>query len=78
MPMHELADVLDLDELPGGDQTDYQTLGGMVMTVLGRIPSKGDSFEHAQRRFEVVDMRGKRVHRVWVSPPLPEANESVR
>lgn len=55
-------------ELPEETQGYYQTLGGFVMTHLGRIPTSADHFTWGRFRFEVVDMDGHRVDKVLVTP----------
>jgi putative hemolysin len=70
MSVDELQMLLDLDKLPG-DSDDYDTLGGLIMTQLGRIPTTGDKFEWNEMRFEVVDMDGHRVDKVLVMPTKP-------
>jgi len=62
----ELKEVLNLETLEGEDDGNYDTLSGLVMTTLGRIPNCGEHFEKAGYRFEVVDMDGKRVDKVLV------------
>jgi putative hemolysin len=62
----ELKDLLEVKELPGEGENIYDTLGGLVMTQLGRIPVSGDSFEWQGIRFEVLDMDGRRVDKVLV------------
>ena len=52
---------------PDEQEEDYQTVGGMVMTHLGRVPEVGDSFEWEGFSFEVVDMDGHRVDKVLVA-----------
>ncbi len=69
----ELRDVIRLEKLPYEGEGHYQTLGGLVMTCLGRIPSTGDHFEWGGFRFEVVDMDGRRVDKVLVAPVSPES-----
>jgi len=64
----ELKERLGLKELPRGEEADYQTVGGMVMDTLGRLPSTGDRFEWEGYSFEVMDMDGRRVDRVLVAP----------
>jgi putative hemolysin len=73
LSVRELKELLELRELPQEDQAGYDTLGGFVMAMLGQIPNVGQSFEHAGRRFEIVDMDGRRVDRVLVAPPGPAA-----
>jgi putative hemolysin len=65
LPMDEVQDVLAIKTFPE-DQGAYQTLGGLMMTMLGRIPVASDSFEWDGWRFEVVDMDGRRVDKVLV------------
>jgi CBS domain containing-hemolysin-like protein len=43
------------------DDTDYTTLGGLVFGALGRLPVPGDAVTLDGRRFEVVEMEGRRV-----------------
>lgn len=76
LPVDELAELLDLAGLPGSEQGLYRTVGGLVLTSLGKIPSMGDWFVQGRWRFEVVDMDGLRVDTVWVSPiKTAEADE---
>jgi putative hemolysin len=69
LPAHEVRDVLALDTpLPGEEQGEFETLGGFLMARLERIPEVGDTTDWGVYRFEVVDMDGRRVDRVLVSP----------
>lgn len=70
MPVEELQLLLDLDELPDYERT-YDTVGGMLMAQLGRIPASGDKFEWNDLQFEVMDMDGHRVDKVLVTPTKP-------
>ena len=65
----ELKERLGSIGLPLHDEeADYQTVGGMVMDVLGRVPVAGDRFEWEGYSFEVLDMDGRRVDKVLVAP----------
>ena len=68
LPMDEFQDLFDLRDLPDEGEQYYQTLGGFVMTFLGRIPASSDHFEWGNLRFEVMDMDGLRVDKVLVTP----------
>ncbi len=59
-------------EFPGEKDEQYRTLGGFVMAELGRISSVGDRVSLTDYRFEVLDMDGKRVDKLLVSPPHEE------
>src|SRR5690606_27200677 len=45
----------------------YNTAGGLVLHVAGRVPRTGDVFERDGIRIEVVDMDGNRVDRVLLT-----------
>jgi putative hemolysin len=66
------------DDLPGEDENAFNTLGGLVMFVLGRIPQVADRFEAAGCCFEVVDMDKNRVDKVLLSRlTLPEGDQHI-
>jgi putative hemolysin len=67
LPAEELAERLGLRALPEERGGDYQTVGGMVMAHLGRVPTAGDSFEWEDFCFEVLDMDGNRVDKLLVA-----------
>jgi putative hemolysin len=66
IPIPELKDRLDLKEVPEEERGRYNTLAGMVMLLLGRLPVTGDSVDWEGWRFEVVDLDGKRVDKLLV------------
>ena len=67
IPVPELKDRLELKDLPEEDRGRYNTLAGMIMLLLGRLPNTADSVEWEGWRFEVVDLDGKRVDKVLAS-----------
>jgi putative hemolysin len=67
IPVTELKDRLGLKDLPDEDRGRYNTLAGMIMLLLGRLPGKADRVDWMQWRFEVVDLEGKRVDKVLVT-----------
>jgi putative hemolysin len=66
----EFMELFDIEELRSQDRGSYQTLGGFVITHLGRIPNAADHFEWQDMRFEVMDMDGNRVDKVLVIPKV--------
>ncbi len=68
LSIDELKEHFGLEELPGEEEGNYQTLGGFIMTHLGRIPTVADRLEYGGICFEVVDMDGKRIDKVLVGP----------
>ncbi len=66
----DLKELLEVGELP--DEGDYQTLGGFIVLLIGRLPRAGDRVDWQDYRFEVVDMDGYRIDKVLLSK-LPAA-----
>ena len=64
----DIRDLLKLKELPDDERDAYQTLAGFVLTRLERLPVEGDKFEWETYSFEVMDMDGRRVDKVLVTP----------
>jgi len=75
IPVPELKDRLDLKELPEEDRGRYNTLAGMIMLLLGRLPRTADHVDWNGWRFEVVDMDGKRIDKV-LAVPIANPEES--
>ncbi|MBU3656645.1 MAG: HlyC/CorC family transporter [Rhodocyclaceae bacterium] len=67
IPVPELKDTLGLDTVPEEDKGRYNTLSGMLMLLMGRIPRAGERVEWENWRFEIVDMDGKRIDKVLAS-----------
>ena len=67
IPVPELKDTLTLEAVPEEDKGRYNTLSGMIMLLMGRIPGAGETVDWESWRFEVVDMDGKRIDKVLAS-----------
>jgi magnesium and cobalt exporter, CNNM family len=67
VPLEEMKAILHLRTFPEEDRGDFETVSGLVMYQLGRIPSAGDHFEWGRYRFEVTEMDGRRVGQVLVT-----------
>jgi putative hemolysin len=63
----ELKTLFDRETLPEENKSNYHTLGGLIITCIGKIPQAGDHFQWNDLRFEVMDMDGTRVDKVLVS-----------
>jgi putative hemolysin len=64
----DFFELFNLEELKPQERGSYQTLGGFVITHLGRIPTSADHFEWRGMRFEVMDMDGNRIDKILVVP----------
>jgi putative hemolysin len=67
LAISDLVEILGLAAADAEEVEELQTLGGLVMVRLGRVPETGDHFEWAGYRCEVVDMDGRRVDKVLVT-----------
>ena len=77
IPLPELKDLLGLREVPEEDKGRYQTLSGMVMWLLGRLPCTGDVIAWEAWRLEVIDLDGKRIDKVLASRLVEPPEEAT-
>jgi len=68
IPIDEFKEMFHTGRFPDDEEGQFNTLGGFIMTHMGRIPQAGDHFEWADLQFEVMDMDGRRVDKVLVTP----------
>lgn len=64
-PLVDLKKALELDSLPGEDYVD--TVAGLVIYSLKRIPKKSESITVAGYRFEVLDIDHHKIDQLLVS-----------
>jgi len=53
---------------------DIQSAAGLVMDRLGHLPAEGDSVSIAGWHFEVLDMDGRRIDKLFLRAPRENAN----
>jgi putative hemolysin len=64
MPVSELKVRLELDDLPSEARGRYNTLAGLLLLVLGRLPVTGEKIQLQAWEFEVVDLDGRRIDKI--------------
>lgn len=74
LPVEEFFELFGLEDLLEESEGNYHTVGGFVITHLGRIPAPADHFEWHNLRVEVMDMDGNRVDKVLIMPLPPYDN----
>ncbi len=65
MPVDEFAELLSvqIDAKPG-----FATVAGLVLDLAGRLPDEGSAIAFHGWRIEVIDLDGRRIDRLLVSP----------
>ncbi len=66
--LEELKDHFKIKRIPGEKAGTFNTVGGLAMAKIGRIPVTGDKFEIGSFHFEVIDMDDNRVDKVMITP----------
>lgn len=74
----QLKELLRLNELPDETRNEYQTLAGLMMSLLGRLADVGDVTELANWQLKVVQVRGRRISRVKANPISPNDRSADR
>ena len=64
MPVSELKARLELADLPDEDKGRYNTLAGLLLLVLGRLPQTGEKIPLDKWVFEIMDLDGRRIDKV--------------
>ena len=66
-PIAELEERVGLDLLPDEQDEDVDTLGGLVFSLLGRVPQRGELIAHPTGlEFEITDADPRRIKRLRV------------
>ena len=74
LSIEELSELLDV-ELP---HSEWDSVGGLVGGMLGRLPSPGDTVRHEGIEFEVHKMKGRRISHVLVRGAPVAASPTVK
>lgn len=74
MPIGEFKKLFAIKRVPGEENDWFQTVGGFVMSQLGKIPQVSDLFEWQGLKMEVLDMDRNRVDKILVTP-LPDGQK---
>jgi putative hemolysin len=68
MSVDDFREALGLRERREGERAAYRTVGGLIVSRLGRIPRVGEHVVSEGFRIEVMDMDGPRIDKVLVGP----------
>ena len=77
-PVKELEAHLGLKLLKPEEEEDFDTLGGLVFALVGRVPARGELIRHpAGLEFEVLDADPRRVKKLRVHSPGSGAKDAA-
>jgi putative hemolysin len=65
--IHDLLERVGMEQYAASLPPDFSTVGGLVISLLGRIPKVGDCADWNGLHLEVVDMDGRRLDRILVA-----------
>lgn len=69
------ASIYEINEALGvslPEDEDYDTVGGFLLTRLGRIPAAGETFNHDGVEFAVLEADARRVKKILITARKPE------
>jgi magnesium and cobalt transporter len=77
--LEDLQDTLKVEFVSDAeDAEDIETVGGLIFYLAGRVPMIGETIAHdSGYRFEILDGDPRRVTRVRVLPPEPQATQAA-
>ncbi len=58
-------------------EEEFETLGGFVLGLFGRLPAEGDQIRHEDLLFTVLRLRKNRIARIRVLKLMPENHEAT-
>lgn len=77
--LQELEQLLGVDFLPEERDEETDTLGGLIFSMFGRVPVRGELLRHNSGiEFEILEADPRRVKRVKIRPARPEAEVAAQ
>ena len=73
-PLEEFEAEIGMKLAAPEEDSEIDTLGGLVSMLCGRVPARGEVIRHdGGPEFEIVDADPRRIKRLRVRLPQPEA-----
>ncbi len=65
--IEDFKDLFNIEkDLPGEVEDGYTTIAGLILSHAGRIPEEGEKFEFKKFTFEIIDMDGNHIDKIFV------------
>ncbi len=68
-PFHDFLHYFELEQVD--TEVNFDTLGGLILNEMGKIPHQGDKLEWNNFTFEIIDMDGTRIDKILVIKVIP-------
>lgn len=72
---YDFLEYFDMEDLYA--EHDYNTLSGLILEILKRVPKTGEKLTWLNFEFEIVDMDGARIDKVLVKKLLEDKEEII-
>jgi CBS domain containing-hemolysin-like protein len=70
VPLEDISEVLGVDLVSARQAEDVDTLGGLIVSIIGRVPARGELIKGPDGlEFEVLDADPRRLKRVRIHRP---------
>ncbi len=77
-PISELEERFEIKLLTPDEEEDIDTLGGLIFSIVGRVPARGEVVRHASGiEFEVLDADPRRVKKLKIYKPKLAADAAL-
>lgn len=72
-----ISDLKEDYDLPLEESSEYESVAGLILTYLQRIPTKGDILEINGLRIRIIEMTGQRIVKVKIEKIGDETNKET-
>jgi magnesium and cobalt transporter len=69
LDLEDFAEETGITLAPPDPEEDVDTLGGLVVSLIGRVPQRGEIVSHGGFEFEVLEADPRRIKRLRLRPP---------
>jgi CBS domain containing-hemolysin-like protein len=69
LDLEDFTDQTGIALAPPDPEEDVDTLGGLVVALIGRVPQRGEIVSHDGFEFEVLEADPRRIKRLRLRPP---------
>jgi magnesium and cobalt transporter len=77
LDLEDFAEKTGIALAPPDPEEDVDTLGGLVVSLIGRVPQRGEIVSHGGFEFEVLEADPRRIKRLRLRPPAKPETVTV-